>query len=99
MKKLIKFLKEVRVEIKDKTTWPSRDDALNTTVVVAMSIVIISAMLYLVDIVSSTAIQFIVVERVNQLKVFVNEFTFILLAAIMLGSVVIYSRIKARMLR
>ncbi|BBM88825.1 protein translocase subunit SecE [Spirochaetota bacterium] len=99
MKKLMQFIKEIYVEVKDKTTWPTRDDVLNTTIVVSMSIIIISFLLYVVDIISSTAIRFVVVERVNQLKVFINEFTFILFAVVMLVGIIIYNRIKARLPR
>ena len=48
MKKLINFIKEARQELK-KVEWPDKDEVVNTTIVVLISIVIISAGLGLMD--------------------------------------------------
>ena len=78
MKKILQFLQEAKVELKDKTTWPSKDEVLNSTVVVVVSIIIVSLALYLVDIASSALIRYVVIEKVVLLKPYVNQFTFLL---------------------
>ncbi len=42
------FLKESREELK-KVVWPSREEVLNSTLVVLYSVIIISVFLYAVD--------------------------------------------------
>ncbi len=98
-KKLKQFLKEVYVEIKDKTTWPTRDDVLNTTIVVCVSIVILSIALYLVDLVSARIIRFIVVDNVSFLKTYVTEFSYVVMVVVLVILAVAYNRIKARFKR
>ncbi len=96
IKKLKQFLKEVYVEIKEKTTWPNRDDVLNTTIVVCVSLVILSLCLYLVDLASARIIRFIVVDNVNFLKVYVTEFSYIMMVVFLVIGVVLYNRIRAK---
>ncbi len=45
---MLKFLKESREELK-KVVWPSRDEVLNSTLVVLAAVIIISLFLYGVD--------------------------------------------------
>jgi len=47
-KKLVKFLREVKLELK-KVSWPSRREISGSTGVVIMSVVIISVYLGIVD--------------------------------------------------
>jgi preprotein translocase subunit SecE len=48
MKKLIKYLKETRMELK-KVVWPSRDTVISSTKVVLVSTLIFAVVLGLVD--------------------------------------------------
>ena len=68
----------MKVELVEKTSWPTRDEVLNLTVVVVSSLVIVSVLLYLVDVLAAKSIQWAVVENVKLIKQFVNEFTFLI---------------------
>ncbi len=48
MKKLIRYLKETRMELK-KVVWPSRDTVISSTKVVLVSTLIFAVVLGLVD--------------------------------------------------
>lgn len=48
MKKIFKFFQESFGELK-KVNWPSRDDVVAQTVTVIMSLVVVSAALYIID--------------------------------------------------
>ena len=78
MNRFLLFLKEMKVELVEKTSWPTRDEVLNLTVVVVSSLVIVSVLLYLVDVLAAKSIQWAVVENVKMIKQFVNEFTFLI---------------------
>lgn len=78
MNRFLLFLKEIKVELFEKTSWPTRDEVLNLTVVVVSSLVIVSVLLYLVDVVAGRSIQWAVVDNVKLVKQFVNEFTFLI---------------------
>ena len=58
VEKALQFLREVKVELK-KVTWPSRKQALGSTVVVIILVVIISLFLGVVDIGLSSLISFV----------------------------------------
>jgi preprotein translocase subunit SecE len=45
---MLKFLKESREELK-KVVWPSREEVLNSTIVVLAAVAIISVFLFFVD--------------------------------------------------
>ena len=45
---IVKFLKESREELK-KVVWPSRDEVVNSTVVVLAAVIVVSIFLYIVD--------------------------------------------------
>ena len=47
-KKLFKFLREVRLEMK-KVTWPTRKEITGSTVVVIITVIIVSIYLGIVD--------------------------------------------------
>ncbi|MBW1812426.1 MAG: preprotein translocase subunit SecE [Deltaproteobacteria bacterium] len=49
MGKALQFLREVRVELK-KVTWPSRKQAIGSTVVVLILVIVVSFFLGAVDI-------------------------------------------------
>ena len=48
MKKLIKYIKESRLELK-KVIWPSRESAISSTKVVLVSTALVAVFLWLVD--------------------------------------------------
>lgn len=73
--KLFNFFKEVKLEIFEKTVWPSRDEVLNVTVAVISSLVIVSILLYFVDKLSGAALRWAVVDNVNLMKSYISEFT------------------------
>jgi preprotein translocase subunit SecE len=58
MRKIILFLQESFAELK-KVTWPSRDEAMASTKVVLVSVVIIAAILGLVDFILFKAVDLI----------------------------------------
>ena len=49
IKKIIQFLKEVKIELK-KVTWPNRKEVINSTIVVLIATAIITTFLYIVDV-------------------------------------------------
>src|SRR6056297_1080632 len=49
---IVKFIKECKTEIKDKTTWPTKETVLNYTIVVLVSVILVSAFLFLIDYIS-----------------------------------------------
>jgi preprotein translocase subunit SecE len=48
LKKLVQFLKEVKIELK-KVTWPNRQEVIGTTIVVIVAVFIFGIFLFLVD--------------------------------------------------
>ena len=50
MRKLLNFVKEAKAELK-KVEWPEKDEVVNTTIVVLISIFVISMGLWAMDIV------------------------------------------------
>ncbi|WP_320130052.1 preprotein translocase subunit SecE [uncultured Sphaerochaeta sp.] len=48
MKKLIKYIKESRLELK-KVIWPSRESVISSTKVVLVSTALVAVFLWLVD--------------------------------------------------
>ena len=48
MKRIVQFVKESYAELR-KVIWPSRDDVMSSVKVVIISVVIISALLGLID--------------------------------------------------
>jgi preprotein translocase subunit SecE len=58
IEKAVQFLREVKVELK-KVTWPSRKQALGSTLVVIILVVIISLFLGVVDISLSSLVRLI----------------------------------------
>jgi preprotein translocase subunit SecE len=56
--KATQFLREVKIELK-KVTWPSKKDAMASTVVVIILVVIVSAFLGLVDVGLSSLIRIV----------------------------------------
>jgi preprotein translocase subunit SecE len=55
-KKLFKFLREVRLEMK-KVTWPTRKEITGSTVVVIIMVLMVSIYLGIVDNILQTAIR------------------------------------------
>jgi len=54
--RLVEFLRDVRSELQ-KTTWPTRKEVRNTTVVVVVFVMICAAYLYVVDVVLQTGME------------------------------------------
>ncbi|AEV29898.1 preprotein translocase, SecE subunit [Sphaerochaeta pleomorpha str. Grapes] len=48
MKKLVKYIKESRLELK-KVVWPSRESVISSTKVVLVSTALVAVFLWLVD--------------------------------------------------
>ena len=55
-KRLILFIKDVRVEVK-KVTWPSRNEVYNTTIVVIIATLFFGFYLYFMDLIFSFVIR------------------------------------------
>ena len=54
--RLVDFLKDVRSELQ-KTTWPTRKEVRNTTMVVVVFVMICAAYLYVVDVILQTGME------------------------------------------
>jgi preprotein translocase subunit SecE len=54
-KRLVQFLKDVKAELK-KVTWPSRNEVVNTTVVVIAATVFFGFYLFFMDVIFSWVI-------------------------------------------
>lgn len=57
MKALIQYIKDSRTELMDKVTWPSWDEALRQTWIVAVATLILAGVTALADFVFNSAIQ------------------------------------------
>ena len=64
-KKIVQFLRECRVELLEKTIWPSKNEAITKTVIVFISIIVVSFCLYFFDFVSGWLIDQLLVENVD----------------------------------
>lgn len=76
MKNIFLFFKEGFFELKEKTVWPSKDEALNASIVVCVSVILISIFLFAVDVIFSGSFRALVIENMTNLKKFVNPFSF-----------------------
>lgn len=56
----MQFLKDVKSELK-KVTWPTKNETINTTIIVIIGVLILSAFLSLVDTVLSTYVRWAIV--------------------------------------
>ena len=65
IRKFVQFVKDCRHELVEKTTWPTKDAVLNSTVVVVISIITVSVALFGIDFMANMVVQTIVVERVG----------------------------------
>ncbi len=54
--RLTTFFREVKAELQ-KTTWPTRKEVRNTTIVVVVFVMICAAYLYVVDVVLQTGME------------------------------------------
>lgn len=68
MNRFFQFVRDSKRELMEKTTWPTREAVLNSTIVVIISIIVLSMGLFLIDVVSNWSVRFIVVEEVGQFK-------------------------------
>ena len=107
MRKWIQFIKEAKIELAEKTTWPNRDSVLNSTIVVIASIVIIALLLFSFDLAANSAFYFIVVDSVDNFKQifeWILEPVFLFLPlrffgliALFIGIIFFYTKIKKRL--
>jgi len=58
MNKIAKFVTEVKLELK-KVSWPTRQELINSTIVVIVSVIILTIFIALCDLVWSTSISFV----------------------------------------
>ncbi len=57
--RLIKFLKEVKAELK-KVMWPNRKQVINNTAVVIVSIAIVGVVIWVLDSIFGQAVQLLI---------------------------------------
>jgi len=98
VQKIIQFARECKSELKDKTTWPTKEAVWNSTVVVIVSIVLVSAALFFVDYVIAKGITLITVEYVSNIKKVVKWYTFLLFVFLVFAVPILYAKIKKRYL-
>ena len=77
IRSLLQFAREARAELVEKTTWPTRDQVLKTTVAVLVSLVVVSIILFLVDFLVDGARKAFLVERVQLLQGIFTPLTFV----------------------
>lgn len=65
IKRVFLFLQEVKKELFERTTWPSRDEVLNSTSFVVFSLILVSLFLFGVDYLSNLGVQLVVVTKVD----------------------------------
>jgi len=58
MNKIVKFVNEVKIELK-KVSWSTRKELINSTIVVIVSVFILAVFIGICDLVWSNAINFI----------------------------------------
>lgn len=98
-RKIWNFILECKVELKEKTNWPSKDEVLNSTIVTVSAIFFISLALYLIDLGSSFLVRQVVVEKIDLVKTYLNEFSYVPFVVLFFVVIILYSRIKARINR
>ncbi len=57
-RKIKRFLSDVVIELK-KTTWPSREDVIGTTIVTIVMVAFVTTFLWIVDMLLARALNFI----------------------------------------
>ncbi len=95
-KKIIQFIKETRTELVDKTTWPTRDQVLNTTIVVLISIAIVSVALYGVDMAVSKTVRYAFVDKIDSLRGVVTWYNFLIFIAAVIIIPILINTIRRR---
>ncbi|MBD3223685.1 MAG: preprotein translocase subunit SecE [Caldithrix sp.] len=55
-KKIQKFIEDVKVEM-NKVSWPTRDELINSTIIVVVVSIIFTIFIFLADLVFSNAVQ------------------------------------------
>ncbi len=95
-KKIRIFLREIKTELLDKTTWPTKDVVLSSTIVVIVSIVVVSVFLFLVDFGVSRLVRMFLIEKVSEFRPFFNTATFFAFIVISFFLTVLFYRFKKR---
>lgn len=98
-KKAIQFINECKIELKDKTTWPTKEQVMNTTITVIISLAIASLVFFLVDVISDKVIRLITVTEITEVRKIVTPLTYVLFLVGMILFLVIGGKIKKRMSR
>lgn len=96
LKRIIQFIKEARSELVDKTTWPTRDQVLSTTIVVLISIGLISVALYGVDFAVSRTVRYAFVENIDSLRGVVTWYNFLIFIAVVILVPILINTIRRR---
>lgn len=96
-KRLKQFIRETRTELQEKTTWPTRDHVLNTTIVVLISLVVVSAALFGVDFLVSKAVRFITVDKVLSISGLLSPVAFIVFVILAIALPIAVSALRRRM--
>jgi preprotein translocase subunit SecE len=95
-KRLIQFIRETRTELQEKTTWPTRDHVLNTTVVVLVSLVVVSIGLFIVDLLVSRIVKIITVTHIDSVRGFFSPTAFFIFVALVIVVPIAVSSLRRR---
>ena len=79
-KRLITFIKETKSELFEKTTWPTKDAVLSSTIVVIVSMGFVSICLFLADLAIGRFVRFSIVENIRLIRPYFSFTTFLLFA-------------------
>lgn len=96
-KRLKQFIRETRTELQEKTTWPTRDHVLNTTIVVLISLVVVSAALFGVDFLVSRAVRFITVDKVVAVSSILTPWAFFIFVALAIAVPIAIGALRRRL--
>ena len=99
MKNILLFFKEGFFELKEKTVWPSKDEALNASIVVCVSVILVSIFLFAVDVIFSGSFRALVIENMTSLKQVVNPFSFFIGIIGLIVFVILFIYLKAKFKR
>ncbi|MFC1503834.1 preprotein translocase subunit SecE [Spirochaetota bacterium] len=96
MNRFFQFVKECKRELAERTTWPSKDEVLNSTIIVIVSIIVISISLGFIDYSLSRFNHFVIIENIYFLRKYITPINLFATIAIVAVVVFIYNRIKKK---
>ncbi|OHD62357.1 MAG: preprotein translocase subunit SecE [Spirochaetes bacterium GWF1_41_5] len=94
MNKFFTFVGECKRELTEKTTWPSKDYVLNTTIVVIVSTIVVSSALGFMDYLLARLNKFLLMDNVALLQRYITPLRFIIFIAIVIIAALLYNKIK-----